>query len=803
MWVLSAGLLAAAACSGSTGTPATNGAGGAGGSVVGYTSANAPVASPNLQLASALQPFNACDQLLDYVKRAATDRVGPYGLPGDQRYPIDEPTNAESGTTRRSADGVPGAPPTSAAPPSTVTADAPQPKSSAGASSTPPSGAADSNTTVPQSPAAGSANDAAAPDHSETNVQEKGVDEPDTIKTDGTRILAVSGNRLIAVDVSGASPRTLGTITLPGNGSAQILLAGNHVLALSSDTDYSQTRGGYNQIQPVAATLLSLIDLSDPAAMKILQTVRVDGTLVSARMVDGQARVVTTATRAPLPFVMPSSSTPAAQEAAAKANRQIVADSKIEDWLPSAHIGAGDHPTDVPLLDCAKVSHPKTFSGFGTLAVVSVDVTGTEIKPADAVGILADGQTVYASKSNLYIATPAYVDPPAQPTTGGTTPTTVSPPPVDLRNNTSIHKFDIANKGPAVYKASGTVDGTLLSQFSMSEDDGTLRVATTTSPNGCPRCGGSETGVHTFQENNGELQQVGQVGDMGHGEQVKAVRFVGKQGYVVTYRQTDPLYTLDLSDPKAPRVVGELKLLGYSAYLHPIDGSLLIGIGQDATAQGRALGTKVALYDMADLANPREVQSYVLWNSTSQVEQDFHAFMWWGATKLAMIPVDRAYFGYVNGTCDPSPNAGACAPGSSAPTYIPPFTGAIGLTVDAGGIKELGRVVNPASTRPIYQNPCDTKGDCVITEEPAMPSQPVPTPSTVPCYVPPSAGGTGGSGGVAVPDSSICPGPVPTAAGSPIERSLVVGDTLYTFSTNGLKSSELATLHEKFWLPFS
>ena len=122
--------------------------------------------------------------------------------------------------------------------------------------------------------------------------------------------------------------------------------------------------------------------------------------------------------------------------------------------------------------------------------------------------------------------------------------TTTPPAPIALRNATSIHKFSIGARGPATYRASGEVEGQVLNQYSFSEDEGSLRVATTTTPvgsPGCMRCSGVETFVRVLQEVDGELRQTGQVGNMGHGEQVKAVRFVGKQGYVVTFRQTDPL----------------------------------------------------------------------------------------------------------------------------------------------------------------------------------------------------------------------------------------------------------------------
>ena len=135
------------------------------------------------------------------------------------------------------------------------------------------------------------------------------------------------------------------------------------------------------------------------------------------------------------------------------------------------------------------------------------------------------------------------------------------------------------------YRASGEVTGWLLNQFSMDEHKGNLRVASTDSPPFWD-LGSSESLVTVLAERNGRLEEVGRVGGLGKGEQIQAVRFLGDLGYVVTFRQVDPLYVVDLSDQAKPRVAGELKILGYSAYLHPLGENLLLGVGQDATKQG-------------------------------------------------------------------------------------------------------------------------------------------------------------------------------------------------------------------------
>ena len=125
--------------------------------------------------------------------------------------------------------------------------------------------------------------------------------------------------------------------------------------------------------------------------------------------------------------------------------------------------------------------------------------------------------------------------------------------------------------------------------------------------------------------------QVGRVGGLGHGERIYAVRYIGDTGFVVTFRQVDPLYTLDLSDPAAPRVAGELKVPGYSAYLHPLGDGLLLGVGQDATEEGRAAGRAAVavrrLEPVASRSGSTSTPSAA--NSWTAVETDHHAFLWW------------------------------------------------------------------------------------------------------------------------------------------------------------------------------
>ena len=166
------------------------------------------------------------------------------------------------------------------------------------------------------------------------------------------------------------------------------------------------------------------------------------------------------------------------------------------------------------------------------------------------------------------------------------------------------------------------------------------------------------------------------MGGLGRGEQIYAVRFIEDVGFVVTFRQTDPLYTVDLSDPRHPRVLGELKIRGYSAYLHPLGGDLLLGVGQDATAEGARLGTQLSLFDVSNLRRPTRLQQRsVGLGASSQVEYDHHAFLWWAPSKLAVLPIQEY------GADDQ-------------------FVGAIGFGVARAGIGERGRAAHEADGYP-------------------------------------------------------------------------------------------------------
>lgn len=479
-----------------------------------------------------------------------------------------------------------------------------------------------------------------------TNVQEAGVDEPDLAKTDGARVVLVDGDVLRVVDVTGAEPVEVGSLALPaGSRANELLLVGDRAVLFGSDG------GGWRPYDdvilggPIArsmphvpphplepTTTVTTVDLSDPAAPSVVHTEQVEGELVSAREHDGVVRVVITHTPE-LRFVTPTRAR--SRPEALAANRELVRTATAEDWLPSRLFdgsGGGDGgELSEPLLECADVRHPRGQAGLGTIAVLTLDPQ----LPADvrSTGVTADGERVYASTDRLYVAT----------TDHGWSPWR-GPGPVEREGVerarprgpvTQVHAFDLDGLETS-YVASGTVTGLVHNRWAFSEHEGRLRVATMRGAPWNP----SDSAVSVLEERAGKLVVVGQVGGMGVGEEIRAVRWFGDVAVVVTFRQTDPLYTLDLSTPTAPRVVGELKIPGFSAYLHPVGGDLLLGVGQDATLRGRETGAQVSAFDLGDLAAPRRVDTAALGrHSYSPVENESRAFTYLPAQRLALVPV--------------------------------------------------------------------------------------------------------------------------------------------------------------------
>jgi uncharacterized secreted protein with C-terminal beta-propeller domain len=477
-------------------------------------------------------------------------------------------------------------------------------------------------------------------DFSGTNVQEEGVDEPDLVKTDGNTLYAVASGKLNAVDVAGSKPRLLDTLKLDPGQSHELLLHGDRLLVLSRVGYWAEPLPAMaSRLMPYAPSQSTMaeIDVSNPKALRLVRTLSIDGAYVAARLVGGSVRIVATSqVPSTLPFVQPKNGTKEELAAAGKRNRAVVASSRVKSWLPSYRIARpGVTPRKHALVQCRNVRRPVGFSGLGMLTVLTVDLA-KGLEPIDSVAVMTDGRIVYASPESLYVATERWVD----------RPTPERPTQEKEGVTTSIHKFDISSPVKTQYRGSGQVSGYLLSQWSLSEYRGVLRVVSTESPAWWGAGRETESFLTTLRQQAGGLVQAGRIGELGKGERVYAVRFAGDVGYVVTFKQVDPLFTLDLANPEKPRVLGELKIPGYSAYLHPVGDDLLLGIGQDVSEEGRPLGTQLSLFDVSDLRKPTRLHSQPLGPGWSEAESDHHAFLFWPQTGLVVVPFEQRAVGY-------------------------------------------------------------------------------------------------------------------------------------------------------------
>lgn len=670
-----------------------------------------PVVAATTRSASArgvgYQRFTSCQKLRNYVLPLALEQVGPYGFGGGGRGgPVFAQTN---GPVKKSAGGPPG----------TVLAAAP-----------PDTAAAAADRAVTES-----ANGAST--SSTTNTQEVGVDEGDIVETDGKVVYAVINGVIRVVDIT--SGALLTTVALPpGSGDGQLLLDGKRLGLVTSQ---------YSAVGP--ETTVTIYDVTNPASPAKLTVQHLEGAAVAVRSVNHRARLVlnTPFGQRLQPRLTPTGplNTDADVQRAIKANRTIVKAAPITDWLPRTYAENADGSATAvrPALSCGEIGRPHQSSGLGTTWVATIDLDNGVAVPTvtGSAGVVAEAGIVYASTDTLYVATTQWQ---GQVWSGGRSVARTRP----ASAGTEITAFDMRPTDGAAWLATGLVRGYLLNQFSMSEFSGALRVATTRGDAGFG--GSTESGVQVLQLSSADRRQltvVGEVWGLGRGERVYAVRFVADLGYIVTFRQTDPLYVLDLRDVRAPKVTGELKINGYSAYLHPIGDGLIVGIGQDATDGGQRLGTQVSLFDVNDPANPKRIANLLV-GGQSEAEYDHHAFLWWGATRNVVVP-NQSY----GQCCDPTGRA-----------IAPPSFGA--------AVAAVGTAAAPAVT---------LKGR--ITHDRAVAATPT-TPA-------PAVGGTP-------------PPPQPPQPGEyyPIRRSLIVSGRLVTVSSKGMLSSDLSTLAEQVWVAF-
>ncbi|MCZ8518065.1 MULTISPECIES: beta-propeller domain-containing protein [Paenibacillus] len=465
--------------------------------------------------------------------------------------------------------------------------------------------------------------------YSTTNVQVEGVDEADVIKTDGKYIYQVNRTRIIIADALPAeSMNVVSTVYWqdPNFYPIELYVDDSHLVVIGSTTYPSGSLPvplGEAKEQPPAApvsgsadlmiegdrkmalwpapyrtaTKTIVYELGDRTALKPVRETELEGHYISSRKI-GDSLYIATNKSMDFHWLLRENATPAQKQAAAAG----------PSYRDSA---AGDHFVTIGFEDIRYF--PKAVEP-NYLLVGGIHLQHPEQKMQVA-SYLGSGQHVYASDSHLYVTVSEYetAQPmPVDPGIGGIVP---QPLPPAEETVSVIYKFAL-DGGTTRYAGRGTVPGHPLNQFSMDEHEGYFRIATTT---GSPWLSGAGTSGNHIYILDEAMRVAGRLENLAPGEKIYSVRYMGSRAYLVTFKQVDPLFAVDLSDPTAPKTLGQLKIPGYSDYLHPYDENHLIGFGKEAVQAGPQdnafagepaayyQGMKLALFDVSDPANPKEL----------------------------------------------------------------------------------------------------------------------------------------------------------------------------------------------------
>ena len=431
--------------------------------------------------------------------------------------------------------------------------------------------------------------------HSTTNIQVTGVDEADIVKTDGEYIYLASGNRTIIVRAyPPEQAQVLSEIELEGT-VVGIFINRDRLVVFEEDTPYyayydirsdSDEKIYMPYVSP--KTYIKVYDVSDRENPRLQRELSVDGQYVSSRMIGDYAYVVV---------------------------NEPVYEQDNELSLP--RIYSGGEESEIPATDiyyCDVYDYYYMYT-----SIIAINSQDDDQEPTVETILLGASSNLYVSLDNIYLTFPVW---------GGD---------VGDFQKTSIHRIHI-NGGAMNYTASGEVPGMVLNQFSMDEYEGYFRVATTTY---------GETTQNNVYILNMSLNITGSLTDLAQGETIYSARFMGGRGYLVTFKQVDPLFVIDLKDPYDPEVLGYLKVTGYSDYLHPYDETHIIGIGKETTDAGEFAwyqGVKISLFDVSDVSNPREISKLEIGDrgTDSPVLWDHKAFLFDKLRNLLVMPILEA-----------------------------------------------------------------------------------------------------------------------------------------------------------------
>ncbi len=557
-------------------------------------------------------------------------------------------------------------------------ADSPSPPSSAGASSSGSSGSGGN----------GASSGGSASETSKTNNQVAGVDEADFLKNDNKYLYVVANGALRILQAWPANEaRELAKVTLEGT-PRKLFVEGDRALVYvavpppsnangaSSSSGGSSGSGampggnygrgectyGYDCVPSGDGTQTKVLvfDIANRAAPVKVRELELSGSLLSARRIGNAVHTVVVDRSKQIEGLQywPEQNEPCdyqadertqkakakeAWEAVRKKNLALIAKADVLATLPTATEGGA---AAIPA--CTGYYRPNVAEGTTFTSLVSIDMVAGGA-PTSAT-VVSDPGVVYASETGLYMSVPHSKSAGGNGGAGGA----VWYPGMESEDHASlVHKFRIgATPALTGYEASGIVKGRVLNQFALDEWNGHLRVATTSGRTPDPKV---HSTMSVLERQDKALVLKGKVDDIAPTEDIRSVRFDGSRGFVVTFKKTDPLYVFDLGSPTSPSIAGELKIPGFSTYMHMMDAQHLLTIGYDAADQGDFAwftGVMLQIFDVSDMKNPKLAHKEVIGTrgSSSEALTNHLAFNYYGPKNLLALPMTVCEGGDSNGS---------------------------------------------------------------------------------------------------------------------------------------------------------
>ena len=457
------------------------------------------------------------------------------------------------------------------------------------------------------------------------------------------------------------------------------------------EPDIAPPSGGYYPgYYPNALTKITVLRIADDQSVQIAKETYFEGNYLSSRKIGDHVRTVLQNDRQDLAMELISAAAEPFHDVEVPTVAMVemvrtIALAKLntiplERWLPRNFDKNGASISAAPLA-CNNAYTPTAGSTDGGLTQVSTLDLSDLNKDTQEIGVFGHSNVVYSNQDSLYLAAQSWngygqigvtrgggrggsmvdgtddvASPPPEPSPTPRGGLDLQGPPAEntttfALNRTHLHKFTFAADGAPVYRGSGTVDGAVGNQFALDERNGVLRVATTESrayTNGETSWSSSEGGTfsHVFalQESNGGLQVIGAVKDLAPGEQIYSTRYVGDRAYVVTFRQVDPLFVIDMSNPTAPQLLGQLKIPGFSTYMHFMDRTHLLAIGLEADEMGDFAffnGIQLQIFDISNLQNPSLLHKTIIGTrgTTSEALTNHLGFNYFAPKDLLALPM--------------------------------------------------------------------------------------------------------------------------------------------------------------------